>query len=104
MAKAVDFSKVSVEYEIGSPKEIDTRRTIGNEINKNTADIGLADIARKIYYSEGKIEVPEEYIMPIIDIIRESRVILAACKISVIDLLSEIKPVVGQETNYSPKK
>lgn len=88
MTKAINFRKIPVEYEIGSPKEIDVRRTIGNEINKNTADIGLADIARKIYYSEEEIEVPEEFIMPIINIIRGSEIILAACKIAVINLLS----------------
>ena len=58
--KRVDFSKVEVQLTFeGAPVEIDIR---------NTPDIGLDTFARTIYFSDGEVEVPDEYIEPILRI------------------------------------
>lgn len=94
----INFKTYPVEYEIGDPKATDIRKTIGNEINKNTSDIGLSDLAREIYYSEGEIEIPENYKVLIIRIISESPVILGSLKKSLIASFTK-----GNKNNNSPK-
>lgn len=59
----VDFGKVSVQLSFeGEPEIMDVRKGLGNAIRAATGDIAMNDFAREIYYSEGAIEVPEEYI------------------------------------------
>lgn len=65
----VDFKKIMVEINFeGDLVEVDTRKELANALYQTTSDIGLADFAREIYYSEEAIEVPEEYIKPILNI------------------------------------
>lgn len=87
--KAIDFSTVPVELRIDEPEPVDMRRSLGNTINRNTADIGLSDFARKIYYSEAPVEIPEEYIQPIINIVTHVDNLLAPAKKAVIRLIDE---------------
>ncbi|WP_308769971.1 hypothetical protein [uncultured Bacteroides sp.] len=64
-----DFSHVKVQLTFeGEPTDFDIRKELGNNIRQNTADIGLDEVARQIYFSEGEIEIPDEYVLPIIDI------------------------------------
>ena len=71
--KKVDFSKLKVQLTFeGEPVEIDFRKALGNLIHQNTPDIGLDTFARKIYFSEGEIEVPDEYIDQILWIASQS--------------------------------
>ena len=61
--KRVDFSKLKVQLTFeGEPVEIDFRKVLGNLIHQNTSDIGLDTFARTIYFSDGEVEVPDEYI------------------------------------------
>ncbi|MCF2583382.1 hypothetical protein [Bacteroides caecigallinarum] len=65
----VDFKKIMVEINFeGDLVEVDTRKELANALYQTTSDIGLADFAREIYYSDGEVEVPEEYIEPILNI------------------------------------
>lgn len=67
--KRVDFSKLKVQLTFeGAPVEIDFRKVLGNLIHQNTPDIGLDTFARTIYFSDGEVEVPDEYIEPILRI------------------------------------
>ena len=67
--KKVDFSKLKVQLTFeGEPVEIDFRKVLGNLIHQNTSDIGLDTFARTIYFSDGEVEVPDEYIEPILRI------------------------------------
>lgn len=105
--KAIDFSKVLVEYRIGEPEEMDVRRSVANEINQHTADIGLADFARKIYYSKEPVEIPEEYVDKIVLIVTHSSTIIAAAKTAVTTLIREsfeIVPGGTLENNVEPHK
>lgn len=67
--KKVDFKRIMVQINFeGDLVEVDTRKELANAIYQTTNDIGLADFAREIYYSEGEIEVPQEYIEPILSV------------------------------------
>lgn len=67
--KKVDFSKLKVQLTFeGAPVEIDFRKVLGNLIHQSTPDIGLDTFARTIYFSDGEVEVPDEYIEPILRI------------------------------------
>lgn len=58
---------VEINFE-GDLVEVDIRKQLANHIRQSTNDIGLDDFARSIYYSDGEIEVPQEYIEPILNI------------------------------------
>lgn len=93
--KKIDFSKVNVEHRIGEHSELDLRKTVANAIYQNTADIGLSDFARKIYYAEEPVEMPGNYAEKIVSIIGQSSTIMAAAKTAVIGLITggeEVKP------------
>lgn len=86
--KKIDFSKVPVEYRIGEPEATDVRRTLGNTINQNTSDIALADLARKIYYSEEPVEIPGEYVGIVADIVSAAPNLLASAKVAILALIN----------------
>ena len=67
----VDFGKVMVQHNIeGELTSFDFRKDLGNEIHQTTGDIGFDDFAHKIYFSEGAIEGPSEYVEPLKEIIK----------------------------------
>lgn len=69
----IDFSKVMVKHTIeGEAEAVDIRKLLANRIHQTTGDIGFDDFAHKIYFSEGAIEVPEEYVQPLKDIVKET--------------------------------
>jgi len=64
----VDFRKLSVQTTFeGKPHVIDFRHQLGNSIRNNTNDIGVDDLARKIYFTDGSVDIPVE----LIDLIQE---------------------------------
>ena len=68
----VDFSKVSVQLTFeGDPKVLDMRKHLGNAIRQASGDIALDEFARNLYFSEGEIEVPTEYVPFILQVARE---------------------------------
>lgn len=58
---------VEINFE-GDQVEVDIRKQLANAIRQSTNDIGFDDFAREVYYSDGEIEVPSEYIQPIINV------------------------------------
>ena len=67
--KKVNFKELSIQLTFeGQPVVMDVRKTVGNTIRQNTADIGLDELARTIYFSEGEVEIPDEYIPAILRI------------------------------------
>lgn len=69
----IDFGKVMVQHTFeGDPVAVDMRKQLGNKIHQTTGDIGFDDFARTIYFSEGEIEVPQEYIEPLKQLVKEN--------------------------------
>ena len=69
----IDFGKVMVQHTFeGDPVEVDMRKQLGNKIHQTTGDIGFDDFARTIYFSEGEVEVPQEYIEPLKQLVKEN--------------------------------
>ncbi|WP_455609195.1 hypothetical protein [Bacteroides rodentium] len=67
-----DFSKVSVQLTFeGEPKMLDMRKPLGNAIRAAAGDIALDEFARRVYFSEGPVEVPAEYIPFIMQVVRD---------------------------------
>lgn len=76
--KQVDFGNVKVQLTFeGNPVEFNMRKVIGNMIRQNTNDIGLDEFARKVYFSDGPVEIPDEYIKPILGIVKLSMTVPA---------------------------
>lgn len=69
----IDFGKVMIQHTFeGEPVMVDMRKQIGNKIHQTTGDIGFDDLARAIYFSEGEVEIPQEYIEPLKQLIKDS--------------------------------
>lgn len=94
--KKIEFNNVMIEYNFGSPEPMDVRQMLGNKINQQTGDIALADLARSIYYSDGPVEIPDNFIEPIVDIIHNSGWI-AAAKTAIINLLTKDDEIKEEE-------
>lgn len=62
------FTKVMMEVSIDSYKELDLSKDLGNEVHRMTSDIGLDDIARKIYH-DGEAEMDEKQAQKIADFV-----------------------------------
>lgn len=61
----INFKKVEYVADFEGRKEVkDTAKYVGNCMmftGSRLLDIGFEDLAREIYYSEGEVEVPENY-------------------------------------------
>lgn len=77
----IDFSKMRVQVSFdGTHKVFNIAKNVGNDMMYNgsvIADIGFEELARKIYFSDGEVEIPEEYAMYIAKVISESNYIAA---------------------------
>lgn len=70
--RMMDFGKVMIQHTFeGEMVAVDMRKQLGNKIHQTTGDIGFDDFARQIYFSEGEIEVPEEYVEPLKQLVKE---------------------------------
>ena len=69
----IDFSKVMVQHTFEGEKiAVDLRKQLGNKIHQTPGDLGCDDFARQIYFSEGEIEVPDEYIDPLKQVVKDN--------------------------------
>lgn len=90
MAK-VNFKNLEVQTSFEGDKQVfNTAQTVGNLMMFNGSvllDIGFEDLAKTIYYSDGDVDVPEQYAQAIKEVIRNSTFI-AAIKREIIKRLS----------------
>lgn len=69
----VDFQHAELQFMVeGDNEQMDLRKPIGNLIFGRSSDIALSDFGKKIYYSEGEIDVPDEFNAPIQALVNES--------------------------------
>ena len=73
----LDFRKCMLEQNIGEWTETDLSKPVGNAIHKGAEDIGIDEIARKIYH-DGMVEVEENAAKYIRLIIENSTLVLYA--------------------------
>ena len=67
-----DFGKVSVQLTFeGEPKVLDMRKPLGNAIRAAAGDIALDEFARRVYFSDGPVEVPAEYVPFILHVVKD---------------------------------
>lgn len=84
-----NFRKINVEVAFDEFKELDIAKELGNYIHANTPDIGLDDVAREIYHSEGEVEISNEHASAIIDLVSYGKCLfLAAVKKAIINELT----------------
>ena len=77
----IDFSKVKVQVSFdGTHQVFNIAKNVGNDMMFNgsvIADIGFEELAKKIYFSDGEVEVPEVYAPFVAKVISESNYIAA---------------------------
>lgn len=80
MAK-VNFKALEVQTSFeGDKQTFDVAKTVGNMMMYNGSvllDIGFEDLAKQIYYSEGEVDVPEQYAAAIKEVVKQSQLIAA---------------------------
>lgn len=85
-----NFRRLNVEVAFDKFKELDVAKQLGNYIHANTPDIGLDDVAREIYHSEGEIELEDSYAPAIIELVSmNSCMFIAAVKKAIIKELTK---------------
>lgn len=71
----IDFTKIKVQVSFdGTHKTFNIARELGNDMMYNGSvicDIGFEELARQIYFSDGEVEVPKEYIQPILQVVAQ---------------------------------
>lgn len=87
--KIYDFRKVSMEVEIGVFKEVDLRHPLGNAIHKNTEDLGIDEVARKIFKQE-TVEISDEDAAVIVLMLKHLKMqLVIAAKQALIKMLED---------------
>lgn len=82
--KRVNFKELEIEETFDDFVKVDVRKQIGNLIHRESSTIPMSDLARKIYYSEGEIEISEEDFVEMLKLLSALRV-----KRIVIDAISK---------------
>lgn len=87
----INFKRIEAQTSFeGDIQSFDIAKELGNMMMFNSSillDIGFEDLARKIYYSDGEVEIPERYCKAIEAVVRNSS-LFAAIKREVIKLLN----------------
>lgn len=76
----IDFAHLVVEEEFGKFVTVDASHDVGNVIHQNTADIGVDDFARKVYYSKKAVELQPHMIAEVRDIIQKNKKLVVYVK------------------------
>lgn len=79
--KKIDFTKMEVQVSFdGTKRVLNIAKILGNDMMYNGSvimDIGFEELARKIYFSDGPVEVPDQYVQPMLRVINECNYIAA---------------------------
>ena len=66
----IDFGNLKVMKSFEQEEAVDIRKPLGNRIHQTTGDIGFDDLAHTIYFSEGAVEIPNEYIESLREVVK----------------------------------
>lgn len=85
-----NFKQLQVEVAFDEYELVDITKSLGNFLHANTNDIGLDDVAREIYHSEGELEIPNDYIEMIESLVMNPQCpLLAAFKRAIVNELKK---------------
>ena len=77
----VDFTKIEVQVSFdGTRKTFNIAQNVGNDMMYNGSviqDIGFEELARQIYFGDGEVEIPQQYMNPLAQVIMDSNYIAA---------------------------
>ena len=77
----IDFTKIEVQVSFdGTRKKFNIAKAVGNDMMYNGSviqDIGFEKLAEEIYYSDGEVEIPQQYMKPLAQVIMDSNYIAA---------------------------
>ena len=92
MAKKIDFTKINVQVSFnGSCKTFNMAHVVGNAMRYTgsvVGDIGFDKLAEIIYFSNGEVDIADEYVRPLAQVISDMP-IMAAIKRYLIGELSK---------------
>ncbi len=71
----IDFSKLQVETRIEQFDELDLREDIGNILFSNASTLAEDELARRIYKSEGAVEMTEKEAEMLVNSLKASKVV-----------------------------
>lgn len=87
----IDFNNISVQISFdGTKQSYNVAKEIGNAMRYTGSvigDIGFDKLAEEIYFSKGEVEIPNEYISPLVKVVSES-VLISAIKREIIAKLT----------------
>lgn len=87
----IDFTKIEVQVSFdGTRKTFNIAKNVGNDMMYNGSvikDIGFEELARQIYFSDGDVEIPPQYIQSLLQVVLESNY-LATIKRYLISVLN----------------
>ena len=71
----IDFSQIEVQVSFdGTRHTFNIAKDLGNDMMYNgpvICDIGFEELARTIYFSDGPVEIPDQYIQPMLRVVNE---------------------------------
>lgn len=90
--KKIDFTNVEVQVSFNGTKRVfNIARVTGNAMRFTGSvigDIGFDKLAEKIYFSDGEVEIPDEYVKLLLQVISEAP-FMASIKRTLTEKLSE---------------
>lgn len=85
--RVIDFRNIEVEDLTGNIQKFDISKAFGNYLYTSTGDIGMFEVARKIYH-EGKIELTEHFEKELIGILNDPKCpFIAVLKVKLIEMI-----------------
>ncbi len=71
----IDFTKIEVQTSFdGTYQTFNIAKEVGNDMKFNGSvicDIGFEELAREIYFSDSEVEIPPQYVQPLIQVISQ---------------------------------
>lgn len=79
--KQVNFKELNVEVEIDKFQQLDMRHEIGNSIHRQAVTVPMADLGRKIFHSQGLIEIEDEDYKAMMSVLSRSFALLISAAV-----------------------
>ena len=70
--KQVNFKEVKVETSIDNFEVVDLRKEIGNALYKRAESVSQDDLARKIFHSEGPVDIEDQEYAEMMQVVEKS--------------------------------